>query len=40
MCGFTWREPKPGKYTFTLKQDTGPFMGVIEGKQEITITKK
>lgn len=40
MCGFTWREPKAGKYNVTITQDTGPFMGVIEGKQEITVNSK
>lgn len=40
MCGFTWREPKAGKYEVTITQGTGPFMGVIEGKQTITITAK
>jgi hypothetical protein len=28
MCGFTWRESKPGKYNVTITQETGPFMGM------------
>ena len=40
MCGFTWRESKPGKYNVTITQETGPFMGMITGKQTITITEE
>jgi hypothetical protein len=39
MCGFTWREPKQGKYDVMITQETGPFMGTITGKQTITITE-
>jgi hypothetical protein len=35
---YPWVAPfTPGKYTITVTQDTGPLMGVIEAKLEITV---
>ena len=30
-------DTKPGTYTVTMTQDTGPLAGTIEGKMKITI---